>query len=164
MVNPTATENITAIKEARKLFDDVRSNLSNNEKKVIRRKLYKKQAASHFFKERENDGTLTDRQRNILKNIARYSKNISLHLKNLSKHQNKSGKYGHDVGHLYSKKDNSNINTFQKARVLLNERRSNLLHKETNEIRKKLFKKEVIYSFLKDKEQNGSLTNEEKKC
>ena len=33
MANPTATENITAIKEARNLFDDVRSNLSNNEKK-----------------------------------------------------------------------------------------------------------------------------------
>ena len=32
MVNSTATENITAIKEARKLFN-VRSNLSNNEKK-----------------------------------------------------------------------------------------------------------------------------------
>ena len=32
MVNPTATKNITAIKEVRKLFDDVRSNLSNNEK------------------------------------------------------------------------------------------------------------------------------------
>ena len=47
--------------------------------------------------------------------------------------------------------------------MLLNERRSNLLDKETNEIRKKLFKKEVVYNFLKDKEQNGSLTNEEKK-
>ena len=53
MVNPTATENITAIKEARKLFDDVRSNLSNNEKKVIRRKICKKKAASHFQKKRE---------------------------------------------------------------------------------------------------------------
>ena len=28
---------------------------------------------------------------------------------------------------------------------------------------KKLFKKEVVYNFLKDKERNGSLTNEEKK-
>ena len=54
---------------------------------VIRRKLYQKEAASHFFKERENDGTLTDRQRNVLENIARYSKNISKHLKNLSKHK-----------------------------------------------------------------------------
>ena len=53
MVNPTATENITAIKEARKLFDDVRSNPSNNEKKVIRSKLYKKSSQSFFRKKRE---------------------------------------------------------------------------------------------------------------
>ena len=158
MVNPTATENITAINEARKLFG-VRSNLSNNEKKVIRRKLYKKKTASHFFKERENDGTLTDRQRNVLKNIARYSK----HLKDLSKYQKQSEKYVHDKGHLFSKKDNNNINVFQKARTLLNERRSNHLLKETNEIRKKLYKKEAVYNFLKEKEQNGSLTNSEKK-
>ena len=50
MVNPTATENITAIKEARKLFDDVRSNLSNKKKKVIRRKLYKKKQPVIFSK------------------------------------------------------------------------------------------------------------------
>ena len=114
MVNPTATENITAIKEVRRLLHDVRSNLLNNEEMVIRRKLYKKEAASHFFKERENDGTLTDRQRNVLKNIARYSQHISKHLKNLRKHQKKSEEYGHDIGHLFSKKDNSNINIFQK--------------------------------------------------
>ena len=74
MVNPTATGNITAIKKARKLFDDVRSNLSNKEKKVIRRKLYKKEAARHFFKEKENDGTLTDRQ--ILLDIVKILLNI----------------------------------------------------------------------------------------
>ena len=50
MVNPTATEDITAIKEARKLSDDVRSNLLNNEKKVIRRKLYKKKQLVIFSK------------------------------------------------------------------------------------------------------------------
>ena len=47
--------------------------------------------------------------------------------------------------------------------MLLNERRSNLSLKETNEIRKKLYKKEAVYNFLKEKEQNGSLTNSEKK-
>ena len=52
MVNPTATVNITAIKEARKLFDDVRGNLSNNEKKVIRRKLYKKKLPVIFSKKK----------------------------------------------------------------------------------------------------------------
>ena len=47
MVNPTATENITTIKEDKKLFNGVRSNLSDNEKKVIRRK---KEAVSHFLR------------------------------------------------------------------------------------------------------------------
>ena len=50
MVNPTATVNITAIKEARKLFDDVRGNLSSNEKKVIRKKPYKKKQPVIFSK------------------------------------------------------------------------------------------------------------------
>ena len=47
--------------------------------------------------------------------------------------------------------------------MLLNERRSNPSLKETNEIRKKLYKKEVVYNSLKKKEQNDSLTNSEKK-
>ena len=50
MVNPTATENIAAIKEARKLFYDVRGNLSSNEKKVIRKKHYKKKQPVIFSK------------------------------------------------------------------------------------------------------------------
>ena len=54
-------------------------------------------------------------------------------------------------------------NAFQDATDLLNEHRSNLSLKERNKIRKKLFKKEVVYNFLKDEEQNDSLTNEEKK-
>ena len=58
--------------------------------------------------------------------------------------------------------DNS-INAFKEARKLFNERRSNLLRKETNEIRKKLNKKEVAYHFLKEKEQKGSLTNRQKR-
>ena len=150
-VNPTATENITAKKETWTLSDDVKSNLSNKEKKTIRRKLYKKEAANHFFKGREDDGTLTDRQRNVLKNIARYSQNISKHLKNLRKHLKKSKKYGHDIGYLFDKKDNSNINMLQETRKLLNERRSKLSRKETNEIRIKLHKKEVVYNSLKKK-------------
>ena len=35
--------------------------------------------------------------------------------------------------------------------------------KKTNEIRKLLYKKEAVYNFLKDKEQNNSLTYDEKK-
>ena len=40
---------------------------------------------------------------------------------------------------------------------------SNLLRKETNEIRKKLNEKEADYNSFKEKEQKGSLTNKEKK-
>ena len=43
-------------------------------KKGNQKKTLQKKAASHFFKKRENDGTLTYRQRNVLKNIARSSK------------------------------------------------------------------------------------------
>ena len=58
--------------------------------------------------------------------------------------------------------DNS-INAFKEARKLLNECRSNLLRKETNEIRKKPYKKEAVYNFLKEKEQEGSLTIRQKR-
>ena len=60
-------------------------------------------------------------------------------------------------------RQNNDINVFKEARKLLNERRSNLLRKETNRIRKELYKKEVVYNFLKEKEQEGSLTNKQKK-
>ena len=89
MEHPTSNNNISAIKEVRRLFNELRSNLSSNETKRIRRKLYKKEAASMFFKEKEQDDTLTNRQKNVIKNIARYIKNISTHLKNYGKHLSK---------------------------------------------------------------------------
>ena len=89
MEHPTSNNNISAIKQVRRLFNRIRSNLSIKETKRIRKKLYKKEAASHFFKEKEQDGTLTNRQKNVIKNIARYIKDISRHLKNLKKHLKK---------------------------------------------------------------------------
>ena len=77
-------------------------------------------------------------------------------MENIQKHQ-----YGLD--YLFNGNNEKHIKAFKVARDLLNERRSNHLLKETNEIRKKLHKKEAVYNFLKEKEQNGSLTNEEKK-
>ena len=105
----------------------------------------------------------------MLRNDERYLKNISMHLKNLKKHFKKLQKYQYGLDYLFNEHNeegyatNNDINAFQEARKLLNDRRSNLLLKETNEIRKKLHKKEAVYNFLKEKEQNGSLTNEEKK-
>ena len=58
---------------------------------------------------------------------------------------------------------NNDINAIKEVRELFNELRSNLLHKETKRIRKELYKKEAVYNFLEEKEQNRSLTNSEKK-
>ena len=154
---------ISAIKEVRTLFNELRSDLSHEETKRIRRKLYKKEAASMFFKEKEHDGTLTDRQKNVIKNIARYIKNIGKHLKNYGKHLNKIQKRQYGLDYLFNEDNEKLINEFKDARNLFNEHRSNLSLKKTNEIRKALYKKEAVYSFLKDKEQNNSLTDDEKK-
>ena len=154
MKHSNSSNNINAIKEVRRLFDELRSNLSS---------IYKKEDASMFFKEKEQDGTLTNRQKNVIKNIARYIKNISMHLKNYGKHLSKKQKNQYGLDYLFNEDNEKHINAFKDARDLLNERRSNLLLKETNEIRKKLYKKEAVYNFLKEKEPNGSLTNSEKK-
>ena len=69
MEYPTSNKNINAIKEVRRTFNELRSNFSSNETKRIRRKLHKKEAASMFFKDKEQDGTLTNRQKNVMKNI-----------------------------------------------------------------------------------------------
>ena len=56
---------------------------------------------------------------------------------------------------------NNDINAINEARELLNElRRSNLSHDKTKKIRNKFHKDEADYNFLKEKEQNDSLTNE----
>ena len=56
--HPTSNKNINAIKEVIRLFNELRSNLSSNETKIIRRKLYKKnkkKTPSMFFKEKEHN-------------------------------------------------------------------------------------------------------------
>ena len=163
MEHLTSNKIISAIKEVRRLFNELRSNLSSNETKIIRRKLCKKEAAIMFFKEKEQDGTLTNRKKNVIKNIARYIKNVGTHLKNYGKHLSKKQKNQYGLDYLFNEDNEKHINAFKDARDLLNERKSNLSLKETNEIRKKPHKKEAVYNFLKEKEQNASLTNEEKK-
>ena len=98
----------------------------------------------------------------MLLNNERYLKNISKHLKNLKKHFKKTQ---YDIDYLFNEPVTSNdaINEFKNARKLLNEPRNNLLREETKTIKKKIHKKETIYNVIKDKEQRGSLTNDEKK-
>ena len=74
MESTSQNNNINAIKEVRKLFNDARNNLFNEETKRIRKELYKKEAVYNFLKEKEQEGSLIKKQKNVLKNIGRYLK------------------------------------------------------------------------------------------
>ena len=62
------------IKEGRELFNEIRSNLSREETKKIREKLYKKEIVYNFLKEKDS---LTNKQKIVLKNIAKYLKKLN---------------------------------------------------------------------------------------
>ena len=79
-MEPTSQNNDTkAINDVRTLLNELRSNLSCEETKRIRKKLYKKEAVYNFLMEKDR---LTNKEKKILKNIDRYLKNISTNLKN----------------------------------------------------------------------------------
>ena len=70
------------IKEVRELFNELGNNLSREEINRIRKKLYKKEAVYNFLKEKDS---LTNKQKNVLKNIVRYLKNFKNYLEKLQK-------------------------------------------------------------------------------
>ena len=129
-------------------------------------KLHRIEAVYNVLKEKEQKGSLISRQKNVLWNDEGYLKNVSKHLKNLKNHFKKY-QYGLDyLFNEHNEEDQSsgnNINAIKGARDLFNEIRSNLSYEEINRIRKKLYKKEVVYNILKEQEQEDSLTNKEKK-
>ena len=163
-MEPTRQNNsINAINDVRMLLNELRNNLSREETNRIRKKLRRIEAVYNVLKEKEQKGSLTSRQKNMLRNDERYLKNI------LKKHFKKLQKYQYGLDYLFNEHNeedytsNNDINAIKDARKLFNELRSNLSHEEINRIRKKLYKKEAVYNFLKEKEQEGSLTNKEKK-
>ena len=72
MEPPTSNNSINAIKDIRKLFNELRSNLSREETNRIRKKLDKKEYIYNFLKKKEQEGSLTNIQRRVLRNIERY--------------------------------------------------------------------------------------------
>ena len=84
MGSKTTNNDINVIKEVRELFNEVRSNLSCEETKRIRGKLYKKEAVYNFLKEKDG---LTDKEKIVLKNIGKYLKKLNNDLKKLQKYQ-----------------------------------------------------------------------------
>ena len=81
MESTLINNNINAIKEVRELFSKLRSNLSREETRRIRKKLRRIEAVYNVLKDKEKKGSLTSRQKNMLWNDERYLKNISKHLK-----------------------------------------------------------------------------------
>ena len=74
-----------AIKEVREFFNDIRGSLSREDINRIRKKLYKKEAEHNFLKEK---GSLTNKQKSVLKNIGMYLKNFKkIYLEKLQKYQ-----------------------------------------------------------------------------
>ena len=73
-----------AIKEARKLFNELRSNLPREGIKKIRKEHYKKETIYNSLKEKDN---LTNKQNIVLKNISKYHKKLNNDLKKLYKYQ-----------------------------------------------------------------------------
>ena len=72
------------IKEGRELFNEIRSNLSHEETKRIREKLYKKEIVYNFLKEKDS---LTNKQKIVWKNISKYLKKLNNDLKKSYKYQ-----------------------------------------------------------------------------
>ena len=82
MKSRTTNNVINAIKEVRELFNELRSNLSHEEINRIRKELYKKEAVYNFLKEKDS---LTNKEKNALKNISKYLKELNNDLKKLHK-------------------------------------------------------------------------------
>ena len=56
-------------------------------KKQRELEIYKKEAVYNFLKEKEQEGSLINKQKNVLKNIGRYLKKLNNDLKKLQKYQ-----------------------------------------------------------------------------
>ena len=84
MESRTTNNDINAIKEVRELFNELRSNLSCEEINRFRKELYKKETVSNILNEKDS---LTNKQKNKLKNINRHIKKFKKYLEKLQKYQ-----------------------------------------------------------------------------
>ena len=75
----TLNNDIKAMNNVRTLLNELRDNLSSEETKRSREKLYKMEAVYTFLMEKDS---LTNKEKKVLTNIDRYLKNISTNLKN----------------------------------------------------------------------------------
>ena len=154
MESPTSNNSINAIKDVKKLFSELRSNLSGEETNRIREKLYKKEAVYNFLKEKEQEGSLTNKKKTVLKNVERYLKNIGTHLKNFQEYLKKLEKYQYGLNYLFNEHNEEDYitepltsNKSINARKLFNEHRSNLSREETKRLEKNFIKRKLSIIF-----------------
>ena len=91
---------VNDMQETRKLFNEIRNNLSRNEINRIREKVHKKEVIHNYSKEQED--SLTNKEKKVVMNISRYPKNIAKHLKSLKKHFKKSQKHQYGLDYLFN--------------------------------------------------------------
>ena len=71
-----SSNDTSAIQGTTKLLNERKSNPSREETKIIRKKLRRIEAVYNVLKEKEQKGSLTSRQKNILRNNERYLKDF----------------------------------------------------------------------------------------
>ena len=81
-MEPTTSNNsIKAIKQVRKLFNELKNKYNKEEIKKTREELNKKEVVYNFFKEKEQESRLKDKEKEVLKTIIRYFKNFKKNYK-----------------------------------------------------------------------------------
>ena len=104
-MEPTTSNNsINGVKEVRKLFNELRSNIYPAEIKRIRETLHKKETIYNFLKEKKQEDSLTNKEKKVLKKIIRYFKNSK---KNYKKELEKLQKYNitYGLNYLFDEED-----------------------------------------------------------
>ena len=86
MVRPTESKVIIDVKEARKLFNELRNSFSREEIKDIRGKLHEKEAVYNILKEKEQKTGLTKKDKNLLERIGEYFNKLNSDLRKLKRH------------------------------------------------------------------------------
>ena len=81
-MEPTTSNNsIKAIKQVRKLFNELKNKYNKEEIKKTREELNKKEVVYNFLKEKEQESRLKDKEKEVLKTIIRYFKNLKKNYK-----------------------------------------------------------------------------------
>ena len=81
-MEPTTSNNsIKAIKQVRKLFNELKNKYNKEEIKKTREELNKKEVVYNFLKEKEQESRLKDKEKEVLKTIIRYFKNFKKNYK-----------------------------------------------------------------------------------